>query len=152
MIIDLMLCGVITLAHTQPIAPGDGYDSQEKATRMKIKTLTLLTAASCFGMLTACASPEQAAANRAAHMQQLFPNPADRAGLHLVFPIDRKALVTYYPNEINDAQAMQKMTKYCQTPFPGSRAVKTKTTEAGKSVLADGTEVVTSNMTVECRS
>lgn len=104
----------------------------------------------CLGVLTACVTPEQAAVNRDAHMSRLFPNPSDRAGLHLVFPIDRIALVTYYPNQISDTQALQKMARYCQARYPESRAVKTKENRASQVALADGQEIAAVEMTVEC--
>ncbi|MFK7752669.1 MAG: hypothetical protein AB8B51_08975 [Sedimentitalea sp.] len=111
----------------------------------------LLSFAALIAVLSACASPEQAAVNRSELMQKLFPDPNDRAGLHLVFPIDRSALVTHYPNQISDAQAMQKVAGYCQRTFLGSTLVITRESEPGSTVLGDGSTVATRETSISCK-
>ena len=74
--------------------------------------------------LSACVSPEQAAVNRADFMTKVFPDPVDRHGIHLVYPMKRSLLVSYYPSEISEWDVMHRLSGFCMRDGRGTQAVR----------------------------
>lgn len=96
-------------------------------------------------VLSACASVEQAAANREAHMANLLPNAADRAGIFLIFPTGNSLLVKYFPNQVTEAQILSRVVSICANPVRSD-----KPTTITQAALADGTVVATRSFVIDC--
>ncbi len=110
-----------------------------------MKTI-IVSALAAVLLLGACASPEHAAKNRSAHMAKLLPNPADRNGIFLIFPLKRSLLVTYFPSQVSEAQIMQRVQRFCPLPVHSSKPTKAKQVK-----MADGSSVPANNFVIDCR-
>ncbi|HIP22264.1 MAG TPA: hypothetical protein EYG79_01510 [Rhodobacteraceae bacterium] len=96
-------------------------------------------------ILSACASVEQTAANREVHMANLLPNPADREGIFLIFPVSNSILVKYFPGQVSEAQIMRRVAPICANPVHSNEP-----TTASEATLADGTVVNTRSFVIKC--
>lgn len=111
---------------------------------MKKVTFTFLAAVMA---LSACASAEQAASNREAHMANLLPNPADRAGIFLIFPASNSLLVKYFPGQVSEAQILSRVGSFCSNPVRDGAP-----TTASEAILADGSVVATRSFVIDCNN
>ncbi|MEP4404428.1 MAG: hypothetical protein ABJ370_08655 [Paracoccaceae bacterium] len=79
----------------------------------------LTTVAAVLTVLSGCAVDPQVAAERRANlMAQVFPEPADRQGLYLVFPLESGGLydtllITHFEEEVSRAQVVDRVARYC---------------------------------------
>ena len=93
-----------------------------------------------------CASPEQRTERRAALNAQVFPNPADREGLLLAYPIEsggflRTVLVDYIDDQVTTAEMARRVSGFCaaqglsgQVTIKGDLGVERVTLDAGGAV------------------
>ena len=109
-------------------------------------------------LLTACGTSQDNAGKaerRAALTAEVFPNPADRQGIFLVFPLEsagvyRRASVSWYSKEVSRAEIERRMRAFCkrQDPAfarlgvrrdsgPGTRTLHTGETKAIYTVWYD---------------
>ncbi|WP_342076769.1 hypothetical protein [Yoonia sp. SS1-5] len=78
-----------------------------------------LVTALAFAGLAACAVDPQAVTERRADlMERLFPDPTDREGLYLVFPIrtgglNRTLLITHYVDTVSREEVLRRVARYC---------------------------------------
>ncbi len=69
--------------------------------------------------LVACTpNPEAAAEGRANLIAKIFPDPADRQGLYLVFPLESGGLydtllITHFQDEVGQAEVVRRVANYC---------------------------------------
>lgn len=101
--------------------------------------------------LSACVPPEQAAVNRAGFMAKVFPNPADRQGIHLVFAVDRSFMVSYYPDQISEAEVLYRVSSLCARSGIGNQAVHgPKPTIRDIKDLGNGQKVIAHDFVAKC--
>ena len=112
---------------------------------MKNKILPALALLGCIG----CAIDPQAAAERRANlMEKVLPDPADRQGLHLVFPMESAGLydtllITHYTQEVSRAEVLRRVTNYCRgigSPRLTGEAVLVREISSSPVTIADGSQ------------
>ena len=82
-------------------------------------------------LLTACGGGQDSAGKaerRAALNAQVFPDPADRQGIFLVFPLESggvygNASVSWYTNEVSRAEVESRMRRFCKRQDPSFRGI-----------------------------
>jgi len=79
----------------------------------------LFPALACALALSACgANPERAAERRADLNAKIFPNPADRQGIYLAFPLESAGIVnlllTHDANMVGRADVSQRVAAFCR--------------------------------------
>lgn len=109
---------------------------------MKI-SIALLT---CAVALSACGTdPERASERRADLNAKIFPNPADREGVVLAFPLESggisNLLLSYDSAQLTQAEATRRVAGFCQRQnsprLTGQVGIKGKPKE-GTRTLPDG--------------
>ncbi|MBO9445814.1 hypothetical protein [Ruegeria sp. R14_0] len=69
--------------------------------------------------LTGCSvDPQAAATRRAALVQTVFPNPADRQGIDLAFPLESGGIyktleVGFFPDEVTETEVRGRVASFC---------------------------------------
>lgn len=82
-----------------------------------MKHIVFLVAAA--SALAACSvDPKAAADRRAVLVQGAFPNPADRQGIDLVFPLESGGVyktieVGFFPDEVSEAEVRRRVEGFC---------------------------------------
>ncbi|GAW35304.1 hypothetical protein RA2_02365 [Roseovarius sp. A-2] len=113
--------------------------------------------------ISACSAPDPQTAydRRQAVMADLMPDPADRAGLDLVFPIysrnDIKSfIVEYFPNQVSADTVVARLAKVCgaRNQFIGAdgQAFIDDAPEDTTIGRPDGTRMPGKKMVVDCGS
>lgn len=73
-----------------------------------------------MSIVAACAvDPQTAANNRAAMNAKVFPNPADRQGVYLTFPLEsggviKKVEVIWHPDEVSQGEIVSRVQGFCR--------------------------------------
>lgn len=109
----------------------------------------------CAVALSACgADPERSAERRADLNAKIFPNPADRDGVVLAFPLESgglyNLLLTYDPAQLSRSEASSRVSGFCarqnSARLTGQVGIKGDP-KAGTQTLPDGRvkPVVTAN-------
>ncbi len=98
-----------------------------KFTHLAVALFTALLVAGC------AASPEQAARNRAALTDKVFPDPADRQGVFLTFPLESAGVyntleVLWFPDQVTQGEIVRRVQGFClrqgTTRFSGKVGIK----------------------------
>lgn len=76
-----------------------------------------LFAAACIA-LSGCVSEEAAADRRAVLIEQAFPNPADRQGIFLVFPLEAggtysKVEIVWFTDVVGQTEIVRRVQGFC---------------------------------------
>lgn len=111
--------------------------------------------------VSSCGAPDPQTAydRRQATLVDLLPNPADRVGLDLVFPIYSRNeisdfIVEYFPNQVSPNTIVARLAKVCgaRNQYRGEdgTAFIDKDPEDTVLVRPDGTRVQGKRMVVEC--
>lgn len=110
----------------------------------------LILIALSIGILNACTPTlHTAAKNRQNLINQIFPNPADQIGFHLVYPLEvsgyRSLLqIIYFPDQVSQTTVKTRVSRYCSQfkdhPQTSGQAYIESPPEPTIAVLADGTE------------
>lgn len=115
---------------------------------MKIPFATALACAVLA--LSACnPDPQAAYERRQALIKQSFPNPADRHGLHLVFPVSSALEVIYFPAQVSQSAIDRRVAGYCQRLGKPKATVK-KAPAPSRATLADGSQVPAVTVWYDC--
>lgn len=78
----------------------------------------ILLCAALLAVAGCASSPEAAKANRDALIKQVFPNPADRTGIDLAFPLESGGLyknieIGYFTAEVSEATVRKRVSGFC---------------------------------------
>jgi hypothetical protein len=114
---------------------------------MKFKLVALVAVA----MLVSACNPDPQAAHdrRQVLMAKVFPNPADRKGLHLVFPVSSSLEIIYFPGQVSQSTVDRRASEYCaRIGHPETKIQRAP--EASKSTLANGTQVASVTVWYDC--
>lgn len=104
--------------------------------------------AAAAAVLSACSvDPQAAYERRQALIKQIFPNPADQQGLHLVFPIESGGFysileVIYFADEVSESTVKQRVGNYCakfKSRNTSGQAFTRKPSTPVNATLLDGT-------------
>lgn len=114
---------------------------------MKYKLITL---AAAVALVSACNPDPQAAHDRRQIlMAKVFPNPADRRGLHLTFPVGSSLEVIYFPGQVRQSTVDRRVAGYCaRIDHPETKIQRAP--EASTSTLANGTKVASVTVWYDC--
>ena len=105
--------------------------------------------------LTACAgSPEDRAERRNNLISAVFPNPSDREGVILAFPIGdigRVLEMSFIEAEVSEAEIASRVSRYCAAQSGLSGDVSIREDRGSKEVtLPDGRTVQLRNIVYNC--
>ena len=87
------------------------------------KTLAAATLAAAF--LSGCVSEETASARRETLIEQVFPDPLDRQGIYLAFPLESagglgKLEIVWLRDQVTEAEILRRVAGACsRRPVPG---------------------------------
>lgn len=103
------------------------------------------------GLALAACTPEAAKKNREALIAEFFPDPADRVGLELVFPVNdgRKLEIIYNPAVVSQETVMERAAKHCANRFEKDVSLTKGPTE-GTRTLEDGTKIPMIQNWIKC--
>lgn len=85
----------------------------------------LIVSAAAVGLLAGCVSPEGAADRRGNLIAQIFPDPLDRQGLFLAFPLESggglgSIEMIWFPDDVTQGEVVRRVQGACaRTPTPG---------------------------------
>lgn len=84
-----------------------------------MRMIKLALMAACAAAVAGCSVDPQAAAERRDNlMERVFPNPADRQGLFLAFPLESGGRVPlmeiiYFVEDVSEAEVLARMGRFC---------------------------------------
>lgn len=119
----------------------------------------LVTVTIFLATLSACAVDPQAAAERRANLiAKVFSNPADRQGLYLVFPFEKKGLyssmlITHFEGEVSRAEVLKRVSRYCSNlgaSWLTGQAKIASDIDTSPRTLPDGSVKATSGARYDC--
>ncbi len=114
---------------------------------MKLKYVAL---AGMIALVSACnVDPQKAHDRRQVLMAKVFPNPADRQGLHLAFPIDSGLQVVYFPNQVGQKAVDRRVAGHCQRIGAPTLKISQAPT-SGTSTIASGQQVPSVTVWYDC--
>ena len=114
---------------------------------MKFKLIAL---AAAIALVSACnPDPQSAHDRRQVLMAKVFPNPEDRKGLHLAFPVSSALEVIYFPGQVSQSTVDRRAAGYCQRIGKPETKFQ-KAPEASKSTLANGVQVASMTVWYDC--
>lgn len=120
------------------------------------KTLTVMAV---LPFLAACGGGQDSAwkaENRANLNAKVFPNPADRQGIFLVFPLEsagvnRIAMTTWFSDEVSRADVANRILAFCKRQDPDfNRLGVRRDNGPGTRTLHTGETKATYTVTYEC--
>ena len=122
-----------------------------------MRALVLLPVAALA--IAGCAAPRPMTdAERDAAVGAMFQPPADRVGIHGIFGVESFGYlsnleITYYPDEVSDAEVMDRASRYCQRHKDRGAADRARSRGApsdGTVTLSDGTERAARSVWITC--
>ncbi|MEM7718346.1 MAG: hypothetical protein AAF222_04025 [Pseudomonadota bacterium] len=110
-------------------------------------------------LLAACGGGQDSewkAQNRASLNAAVFPDPADRQGIFLVFPLEsggvnRIAMTTWFSSEVSRAEVANRILAFCKREDPSfTRLGVRRDSGPGTRTLYTGETKATYSVTYEC--
>ncbi|WP_206744951.1 hypothetical protein [Phaeobacter inhibens] len=113
-----------------------------------MKSILVLASVSLMA-LSACVDSEKAAMRRASLIAQIFPNSADRTGIHLAFPVGSLLEIIYFKNEVSSNAIDRRVAGYCERIGKPVLTVY-KAPKASVATLANGTQRPATTIWYDC--